>query len=222
MAVTGVFSTLTFAVLIGLAAIANGNPTAAGVGIASVVAAMVPIVVLATAKRSASARRRLERSAVRVLIFTKRAVSRPRGEPADIVARAIQELLTYRLRRANAVAVVWLASMNWILDALCLWAVLQAFAVPLPLRSLPFVYAAAIVAASFGFTPAGVGTVEAAIAVALTNLGTDASRALLAALVYRGISTWLVLLIGWTVLVRLRRGGGVNPLGSSVTSDSAS
>lgn len=109
------------------------------------------------------------------------------------------------MRARYALAATGLAALNWALDALCLWAVLQAFDVSLPLRNLPFVYVAAVAAASLGLTPAGIGTVEAALAVALTNFGSDGAHAVPAALMYRAISTWLVLSIGWVVLTTLRR-----------------
>lgn len=205
MAVAGVVSTSTFALLIGLGALGEGDPVAAGIGVAGIAAATLPIVAIVLALRSDRWRRRLERPAVFVLRLTRRVSSVPRRDPAEVVARTFTQLSTFRLRRRSALMALGLAALNWLLDALCLWAVLQAFDVALPVRSLPLVYAAAIAAASLGVTPAGIGTVEAAIAVALTHLGTTAASGLLAALVYRGISTWLVVLVGWVVLAALRR-----------------
>jgi putative heme transporter len=75
----------------------------------------------------------------------------------------------------------------------------------MPVRNLPLLYAAVVAASSVGFTPAGIGTVETAIALALAHLGSDGAHALPAAVVYRAISTWLVVLIGWGVLAVLRR-----------------
>jgi hypothetical protein len=98
------------------------------------------------------------------------------------------------------------AALNWLCDALCLWTVLQAFDVSIPFRNLALLYAAAVAAAGIGVTPAGIGTVEVAIALAVSNLGGHGSHALLAAITYRAISTWAVLLIGWAVLAA-RRGG---------------
>jgi uncharacterized protein (TIRG00374 family) len=207
MAVAGLFSTTTFAVLVGVAAIANGNPLAAAAGITGIAAFVIPAVLVTIAVRHPSAHRNLERAAARVLSISKRLVGRPRNDPAQAVADAMTQLSAYRLRTRYALAATWLASLNWALDALCLWAVLQAFDVSLPLRNLPFVYVATVAAASLGLTPAGIGTVEAALAVALTNFGTDGAHAVPAALVYRAISTWLVLLIGWVVLAALRRRG---------------
>jgi uncharacterized protein (TIRG00374 family) len=206
MAIAGVFSTTTFAVLIGVGALANGNPVAAVAGLTSIAAAVIPVVAIVIALRSARARRRLERVVVHALAIVKRAVSRPRREPAAVVGDALAQLSSYRLRRRDLLAATSLAATNWMFDALCLWAVLQAFDVSIPIRDLALVYSAAVAAASLSLTPAGIGTVEAAIAVALTGLGADGIHALPAAIVYRGISAWLVLLIGWITLAALRRG----------------
>ncbi|MCU1504497.1 MAG: rane protein of unknown function, partial [Ilumatobacteraceae bacterium] len=205
MAVAGVFSTCAFALLVGVGGLANGNRYAIVAGMTSVVAGVLPVAVLIGALRSSSVRGRVEGLATHVLSLTKRVVGRPRRDPATLVGEGAMQLSVYRLRGRHAVEAGALASLNWLLDALCLWSVLQAFDVSLPLRNLTLVYAAAVAAASLGFTPAGIGTVEAAIAVALTNFGSDGAHALPAALAYRAISTWLVLLIGWVLLAVLRR-----------------
>ena len=205
MAVAGVFSTTTFAVLVGIGALANGNPIAAAAGVTSIALALVPVLGIVAAVRSARVRRRLERIAIRSLTVVRRLTSRPRKDPAAVVGDAIAQLSAYRLRWREALLTTAFATLNWVFDAICLWAVLQAFDVSMPVRNLALVYSAAVAAASLSLTPAGIGTVEASIAVALTSLGTDGVHALPAAVAYRAISTWLVLLIGWVVLAAMRR-----------------
>jgi hypothetical protein len=213
MAVTGLISTAAFAALIGVGGLANGNPLAAGAGVLSLAFVAIPATCVAVAVRSDAARRRLEQFAVRTLRLTRRVTRLPRRQPDELVADATRQLSAFHLTRRHMAAALSLASLNWLLDALCLWAVLQALDVSLPVRSLAVVYAAAVAAASLGFTPAGIGTVEAAIAVALTNLGSDGAHALPAAFVYRAISTWLVLLVGWGIFVSVRRGVRRQPPG---------
>ena len=205
MAVAGVFSTTTFALLVGVGALANGNPLAAAAGITSIALAVVPVVAIVTAVRSQAVRRRMERVAIGALTIIKRLTSRPRKDPSVVVVDAIAQLSAYRLRWREALLSCAFATLNWVFDAVCLWAVLQAFDVSMPVRNLALVYSAAVAAASLSLTPAGIGTVEASIAVALTSLGTDGVHALPAAVAYRAISTWLVLLIGWVVLAAMRR-----------------
>lgn len=194
------FSTTTFAVLVGVAAIANGNLVAAAAGITGIAAFVIPAVLVTIALRHPSAHRNLERAAARALSISKRVVGRAPQRSSAGGRRRHDAAVRLPAAHAIRLAATWLASLNWALDALCLWAVLQAFSVSLPLHNLPFVYVATVAAASLGLTPAGIGTVEAALAVALTNFGTDGAHAVPAALVCRAISTWLVLLIGWVVL----------------------
>jgi len=205
MAIAGVFSTVTFALLVGGGALANGNEVVAVAGILSVVAVVVPLAALVVALRRPAMRAQLERFVVGTLVVSKRIARHPRGEPGEIVSRGVEQLFGYRMRLRHGVAAAMFATLNWLLDSVCLWAVLRSFHVSLPLRDLPLVYAAAVAAASLGFTPAGIGTVEAAIALALAGFGAGSASALSAAVMYRGISTWLVLLIGWVVLVVMRR-----------------
>jgi hypothetical protein len=58
---------------------------------------------------------------------------------------------------------------------------------------------------SLNLTPGGLGVVEAALTGALVALGVPANQALTAVLVYRAISFWLAIAIGWPVYWRLRR-----------------
>jgi uncharacterized protein (TIRG00374 family) len=60
-------------------------------------------------------------------------------------------------------------------------------------------------AASIGFTPGGLGIIESALSAALINAGLTARHALAGVLVYRFISFWLVMAVGWAVMALLRR-----------------
>ncbi|MCU1504042.1 MAG: rane protein [Ilumatobacteraceae bacterium] len=203
--VAGVFSTITFGVLVGAGAIANGNALAAAAGVLGIMAATIPMIAILVAMHRPAARLRLERIAACILSGIQHLVRRPRRAPAEVAASVFDQLSAYRMQWRHGMAAGTYAALNWLLDALCLWTVLQAFGVSMPFRDLPLLYAAVIAAASLGFTPAGIGTVEAAIALALVNLGGAGAPSLLAAVAYRAISTWLVLLIGWAVIARMRR-----------------
>ncbi|MEA3186034.1 MAG: putative heme transporter [Ilumatobacteraceae bacterium] len=205
IAVAGAFSTITFGVLVGIGAIADGSTVAALAGVFGIVAMAVPVVAVIVALHQPAARIRLEQMSVWVLTRTKRIVRRPKMDPTEAVARAFDQLSAYHMQWRHGLTAGVYGALNWLLDALCLWTVLQAFDVSLPFRSLPLLYAAVVAASSIGITPAGIGTVEAALALALTNLGGTGVHSLLAAVVYRAISTWLVLLIGWSVLAVIRR-----------------
>jgi uncharacterized protein (TIRG00374 family) len=205
MVVAGVFSTVTFGVLVGVGAIASDNTMAAVAGAFSVAVATVPVIGMLIAVRRPAARVHLERITVWVLSRIKRILRRPKMDPGELVRGAVDQISAYRMNWQHCVASGTYAALNWLLDALCLWTVLQAFDVSMPFRNLPLLYAAVVAAASIGITPAGIGTVEAAIALALTDLDGGGAHTLVAAVVYRAISTWLVLMIGWVVLASIRR-----------------
>jgi len=58
--------------------------------------------------------------------------------------------------------------------------------------------------AAIGIIPVGIGVVETAIAASLVAVGMKSEGALAAALLYRGISCWLVLGVGWIIYMNLR------------------
>jgi uncharacterized protein (TIRG00374 family) len=66
-------------------------------------------------------------------------------------------------------------------------------------------YGAGIVAAGIWPAPGGLGAVEAAMAATLVAAGTPAGDALTAVLVYRLLSFWMLLGIGWVVMAVLAR-----------------
>ena len=205
VAVSGVFSTVALGTLTGAGALADGSTLAAAAGVVTLVAAALPVVAILLALGVPTARRRLEHLAVWTLPRVTRFTGRPRLNPRETVADTARQLSAYRVHWCHGVAAISYAALNWLLDALCLWTVLQAFGVSLPFRSLSLVYAAVVASAAVGLTPAGIGTVETAIVLALAGLGRGTAHALAAAVVYRAISTWLVLSIGWVLLAVDRR-----------------
>jgi uncharacterized protein (TIRG00374 family) len=60
-------------------------------------------------------------------------------------------------------------------------------------------------AASVGFTPGGLGVIEVALATALVAAGVARHRAVAAVFLYRLISFWIVVAVGWSMLAVLGR-----------------
>jgi uncharacterized protein (TIRG00374 family) len=54
-------------------------------------------------------------------------------------------------------------------------------------------------------TPGGLGVVEVALTGALVAVGVPSTQALTAVLVYRAITFWLAIVIGWPMYWRLSR-----------------
>ncbi len=113
------------------------------------------------------------------------------------------------------------AAGNWVLDCLCLTLALAAVGAPVPWDGLLLAYAAAQLATNLPITPGGLGVVEGSMTVALVAFGGGQESTVAAVLLYRILSFWLLLPVGWgswaaiTFRARDRRpppiGAGVQP-----------
>jgi uncharacterized protein (TIRG00374 family) len=73
----------------------------------------------------------------------------------------------------------------------------------IPWKGLLLAYGAGQLAATLPFTPGGLGVVEGSITFALVAFGGSHISTVDAVLMYRVISFWLVLLIGWVFWAQL-------------------
>ena len=94
---------------------------------------------------------------------------------------------------------------NWLLDVACLVLVIRATGSPVPWPGVLLAYGAGLVADSLWPAPGGLGAVEAATAASLVAAGMPAGAALAAVAVYRLLSFWMLLGIGWVVMAGLSR-----------------
>ena len=97
---------------------------------------------------------------------------------------------------------VWLAclaaaALNWCLDAVVLVMGLLTVGGPVPWRGVLLCYAAAQLLVELPITPGGLGLVEGGLVEVLIRFHVAASRATAATLVYRAVSYWFLLLVGW-------------------------
>ena len=202
--ITGIVSTLAFAFLIALGAVLSGNALAALAGIGITVAGTLPMLALLVGVRHRRGRDRIVAVIVHPLRLSSRTVRWP-AQPQQWAEDVVGQLGSHHLGWTASVKVLFFAASNWLLDAACLCATVAAFGQPVPWRFMFAIYATGIGAAAVGFTPAGIGIVEAAIASALTAGGIVEFRALPTALAYRAISCWFVLAVGWVLFTRARR-----------------
>lgn len=100
-----------------------------------------------------------------------------------------------------------LALANWLYDALVLVAALEALRVPVPWRGILVVYGLTQVSASLPVTPGGLGVVEGSMAALLIAYGVHAPEAFATVLLYRIISFWGLVPVGWGAFVSLELGG---------------
>jgi uncharacterized membrane protein YbhN (UPF0104 family) len=89
------------------------------------------------------------------------------------------------------------ASLSWIADCLCLVASIMAVSGRVPWQGLLAVYGLTQVSQALPFTPGGVGVVEGTASLLLIAYGMAPATALAAVLLYRIISFWAILPIGW-------------------------
>jgi uncharacterized membrane protein YbhN (UPF0104 family) len=90
-----------------------------------------------------------------------------------------------------------LAMANWIYDAACLVACIAALGIPVPWRGILVIYGLTQVSACLPITPGGLGVVEGSLAALLVAYGVHADSALAVVLLYRIVSFWALVPVGW-------------------------
>jgi putative heme transporter len=204
LAVSGVLSTVSLLVILAAGALVSGNPLAATLGLLTAVGTVAGIAVAVLAVRLAPVRRRLERAAARIIGIAQRLSRRPGAPPEEIVDGAVRELSALHLRHRDWVLALGWSFLNWLGDAACLALSIKAVGLPVPLRDLLLVWSAGLAASTINLTPGGAGIVEAALIAALVATGAPVAKAVVAVLIYRFISLWLVILAGWIIFLVIR------------------
>ena len=95
------------------------------------------------------------------------------------------------------------AILNWALDAVVLVMGLLTVGGPVPWRGVLLCYAAAQLLVELPITPGGLGLVEGGLVEVLTRFHVPVSRATAGTLMYRAVSYWLLLLMGWVAVLWL-------------------
>jgi putative heme transporter len=121
----------------------------------------------------------------------------PRGELAHHIDRIILRLTVVRLSPGQMVGALRLALVNWLLDCGCLALSFLAVGAPVPWKGLLLAYGAGQLAANLPITPGGLGVVEGSLTIALVAYGGAAPSTVVAVLLYRLLSFWLALPVGW-------------------------
>ncbi|HUZ44965.1 MAG TPA: YbhN family protein [Acidimicrobiales bacterium] len=88
---------------------------------------------------------------------------------------------------------------NWTFDLSCLIFAFLAVDSAVPWRGILLAYGAAQLASNLPITPGGLGVVEGSLTIGLVAYGGAEASTVAAVLVYRVLSFWLPLLIGWAV-----------------------
>jgi uncharacterized membrane protein YbhN (UPF0104 family) len=90
-----------------------------------------------------------------------------------------------------------MASLNWAADAGCLAAAIYAVGAGVPWRAILVAYGLGQLLAVLPITPGGLAVVEAGLTAILVAYGMSAGSAIASVLLYRMVSFWVVVPIGW-------------------------
>jgi uncharacterized protein (TIRG00374 family) len=130
---------------------------------------------------------------------SRKLVGRPHGDLAAEIHRIVHLVTAVRLGRRQIVSIVILGSANWLLDCACFAMMFLAVDSTIPWKGLLLAYGAGQLAANLPFTPGGLGVVEGSITIALVAFGGSHTSTVDAVLMYRVISFWLILPVGWAL-----------------------
>ncbi|MDL5205127.1 lysylphosphatidylglycerol synthase transmembrane domain-containing protein [Streptomyces sp. ALI-76-A] len=144
-------------------------------------------------------------AALLVAVGVLACVRRLRTAALSFLRTALGEARSVHTRPARALA-LWGGSLAFpALQAAGLVAVGKALGLPVPPAHMALAYLAATVAVALVPTPGGIGSVEAALVVALVAAGGPAAVATAVVLAYRIITVWLPLVPGALTLAALVR-----------------
>ena len=133
----------------------------------------------------------------RALRISVRLIGRPSGDLEDHIERVVKRVTVVRLHRRQIAAVLGWGMANWLFDCSCFAFSFLMVGAGIPWKGLLLAYGAGQLAANLPITPGGLGAVEGSITIALAYFGGAKSSTVDAVLVYRLISFWGVLIVGW-------------------------
>jgi putative heme transporter len=166
-----------------------------------------------------------ERALLRAVSATLRLAWRltgwPRGELAAHIERIIRRLTVVQLSPGQVVNVLLLGLANWLFDCGCLALSFLAVGASVPWKGLLLAYGAGQLAANLPITPGGLGVVEGSLTIAIVAFDGNNPATVVAVLLYRIISFWLMLPIGWGAWAGLAWRGRRRPLQAAAPPGSA-
>jgi hypothetical protein len=135
---------------------------------------------------------------------------RPRGDTAANVDRIVRRVTSVQLGWRQVIIIVLWGLGSWIFDCVCFAVMFLAIGTTIPWNGLLLAYGAGQLAAALPITPGGLGAVEGSITIALVAFGGAHVTTVDAVLLYRLVSFWLVLVVGWLLwgemALEVRRG----------------
>jgi uncharacterized protein (TIRG00374 family) len=121
----------------------------------------------------------------------------PRGDVGERIESTLERMRRIPLSRGAALWLVTMATALWLTDFLVLICCFGAVHAPVPWSGALLAFGVAQVVASLPLIPGGIGIVEGSLAVILVTYGAKKIPALAVVLVYRLLTFWLVIIVGW-------------------------
>ncbi len=115
----------------------------------------------------------------------------------------VKRIEAVHLSPAGWAEILVFALLNWLYDCAVLIMSLLALGVHVPWRGIFVIYGVTQIAAVLPITPGGLGVVEGSLGALLHAYGVPTEQAIAVVIVYRFISFWALVPIGWSVWVSL-------------------
>src|SRR5205807_6514352 len=144
------------------------------------------------------------RAAVWLVRASQRLFHRPHGDAEAVAYLAWERLQAVSLSKGTLISAAGWAMANWLLDLTCLFLSFVAVRSEVPWRGLLLAYGAGQLAANLPITPGGLGVVEGSLTVGLVFYGGAQVSTVAAVLLYRIVSFWAMLPLGWGSWLVLR------------------
>jgi len=205
LAISGVFSTVSFATIAAIGAIVSGSDGLALTGLLTVVLVVLPVCAVFAGLRRPKVNAIANSAIATVLKLLQRLVHQPKGNPTQLTAAALDQLTSLRLTPSSSAIAIAMAILNWTADLGCLTCAILAVHGSVPWHGIVLAWAAGAGASSLNLTPGGLGVVEIALSSALIGAGIPAGPAVAAALLYRAVKLGLVLAVGGVTLLVIGR-----------------
>jgi putative heme transporter len=132
-----------------------------------------------------------------LLRTSQRLTGRPRGDAEARLGRFLTRVTAFTPSRRAVGALLGWGIGNWVFDCACFAFSFLAVGAGIPWKGLLLSYGAGQLAANLPITPGGLGVVEGSITIALVAFGGSRLSTVEAVLVYRLISFWSQLVVGW-------------------------
>ena len=129
--------------------------------------------------------------------LAQRLTGHPRGDVSARIESTLQRMHEIALSRGAALRLVAMATTLWLMDFVILVCCFGAVRAPIPWSGVLLAFGVAQIVASLPLVPGGIGIVEGSLAVILVAYGAQKVPALAVVLVYRLLTFWMVIIVGW-------------------------